>query len=111
MIFVDRQCPTCHGNGCEQCHGTGIIGCVNSIPLWKHKDVKIRYAHKRKGGVTPLEIISFGFTLRCWRLDRGYTFRELGAKTGILPSVLSEIENGMREPTDEQRRTLEEIMR
>ena len=113
MIFIDRQCPTCNGNGCEQCHGTGMIGDVNmkDVPLWKHKEGKIRYAHKKRGCLTPLDIITFGFPLKCWRIDRGYTFRELGAKTGIPPSVLSEIEIGRREPTEEQRRVLEEIMR
>ena len=113
MIFIDRQCPACHGHGCAQCHGTGMIGCVNmkDMPLWRHKEGKIRHAHKMRGCLTPIDIITFGFYLRCWRLDRGYTLRELSAKTGILPGTLSEIENGRREPTEEQRKKIEEFMR
>ena len=95
MIFVDRQCPTCHGNGCEQCRGTGSVGTCDE---------------SNRNVPTPIPT-EFGIAMRAWRLEHGMTFRELGAETGILPSVLSEIENGMREPTDEQRRTLKEIMR
>ena len=31
MIFIDRQCPSCHGNGCTKCHGTGMIGSANDV--------------------------------------------------------------------------------
>lgn len=112
MIFLDRQCHACNGKGCSECHGTGIVGGVNmkDMPLWKHKEGKIRHGHKKRGCLTPIDIITFGFSLRCWRLDRGFTFSELSAKTGILPGTLSEIENGRREPTEEQRRILEELI-
>lgn len=113
MIFLDRQCPSCHGKGCAACHGTGMIGSINmkDTLLWKHKEGKIRHAHKKRGCLTPIDIITLGFSLRCWRFDRGYTFRELSAMTGIAPSTLSEIENGRREPSEEQRKKIEELMR
>lgn len=58
---------------------------------------------------TPTE---FGLSLRAWRLEHGYTFRELSVIVGdITPGTLSEIEIGRREPTPEQRRRLEEIMK
>lgn len=95
MIFVDRQWPTCHGNGCDQCHETGSVGtCEES-----NRNVS-----------TPVPT-AFGDALRSWRLKHRMTFREMSAETGILPSVLSEIEIGRREPTEEQRRVLEEVMR
>lgn len=95
MIFIDRQCPACHGKGCTTCHGTGMIGSVSGV------DVPIPQP----------EPDGFAENMRAWRLERGRTFRELSTETGILPGTMSEIENGRREPTPEQRRNLEEIMR
>lgn len=95
MIFLDRQCPACDGNGCYQCHGTGMVGSVSGVDVH-----------------TPQpEPDSFGEHMRAWRLKNGRTFRELSAETGILPGTLSEIENGRREPTEEQRKKIEELMR
>ena len=95
MIFIDRQCPTCHGEGCTDCHGTGMIGSVSDMHIH-----------------TPQpEPDSFAENLRAWRLERGRTFRELSAETGILPSVLSGIEDGRRDPTEEQRKKIENLMR
>ena len=95
MIFIDRQCPTCHGEGCTDCHGTGMIGSVSGVDVH-----------------TPQpEPDSFAERMRAWRLKNGRTFRELSAETGILPGTLSEIENSRREPTEEQRKKIEELMR
>ena len=95
MIFIDRQCSACNGNGCEQCHGTGTVGNC-----------------EEPGQIVPTPVpTEFDDALRTWRLKHGMTFRELGAETDIPPSVLSEIENGRRAPTEEQRRVLEEVMR
>lgn len=95
MIFLDRQCPACHGKGCKECHGTGMIGSVSGV--WTY---------------TPQpEPDSFAERMRTWRLKNGRTFRELSAETGILPGTLSEIENSRREPTEEQRKKIEELMR
>lgn len=93
MIFLDRQCPACDGNGCYQCHGTGMVGSVSDMPMSRP------------------EPNSFAENLRAWRLERGRTFRELSAETGILPSVLSGVEDGRRMPTEEQRKKIEEFMR
>lgn len=95
MIFLDRQCPFCHGEGCAECHDTGMIGSVSVV-----------HVH------TPHpEPNSFAERMRAWRLKNGRTFRELRAETGILPGTLSEIENSRREPTEEQRKKIEELMR
>lgn len=94
MIFIDRQCPSCHGTGCEQCHGTGTAGSCEET------DQQL---------TTPVPT-EFGDALRAWRLKRGRTFRELGKEIGIPPSVLSEIEIGRREPTEEQRLALEDVV-
>lgn len=94
MIFLDRQCPACHGDGCAECHGTGMVSSMG--------DVHVPTPHPEPN--------SFAERLRAWRLEHGRTFRELSAETGILPSVLSEIEDGRREPTEEQRRKIEEVM-
>jgi len=53
----------------------------------------------------------FGLQLRAWRLEHEYTFRQLSQLVGILPGTLSEIEIGRREPTEEQRKKIEEIIR
>ncbi len=95
MIFIDRQCPTCHGKGCAECHGTGMIGGMSDVYV-----------------STPrTEQDSFGERMRAWRLEHGRTFRELSAETGILPSVLSGIEDGRRMPTEKQRKKIKEVMR
>ena len=95
MIFLDRQCPACHGEGCAECHGTGMVGSASEVHV-----------------STPWpEPNSFAERMRAWRLEHGRTFRELSAETGILPGTLSEIENGRREPSEEQRKIIEEIMR
>lgn len=95
MIFIDRQCPDCHGEGCDQCHGTGMIGSMSDMPV----------------SMSRPEPNSFAERMRAWRLAHGRTFRELSAETGILPGTLSEIENSRREPTEEQREKIEELMR
>ena len=94
LVFIDHQCPACRGKGCEMCSGTGSIGGSIDIP-----DISVP-------GPT-----SFGRRLRAWRLAHGRTFRELSAETGILPSVLSGIEDGRRWPTEEQRKKIENLMR
>lgn len=95
MIFIDRQCPTCHGHGCAKCHGTGMVGSVSGVDV-----------------ATPTpDPDSFAERMRAWRLEHGRTFREVSTETGILPGTLSEIENGRREPTEEQRKKIEEFMR
>ena len=95
MIFLDRQCPACDGNGCYQCHGTGMVGSVSDMPV----------------SMSRPEPNSFTESMREWRLEHGRTFRELSADTGILPSVLSGIEDGRRDPTEEQRKKIENLMR
>ena len=95
MIFLDCQCPTCHGEGCTDCHGTGMSGSVSSVDVHTQQP----------------EPDSFAERMRAWRLAHGRTFRELSAETGILPGTLSEIENGRREPTLNQIIKLEELMK
>lgn len=100
LILFDEECPSCRGRGhirgraCPVCHGTGSIGGPMHIP-----DIPVP------------EPTPFGRRLRAWRLEHGRTFRELSAEIGILPGTLSEIENGRREPTEEQRKKIEELMR
>lgn len=95
MIFLDRQCPVCHSEGCTECHDTGMIGSVNDVHV-----------------STPRpEPDDFAEGMRAWRLEHGRTYRELSAATGILPSVLSGIEDGRRAPTEEQRKKIENLMR
>ena len=95
MIFVDRQCPTCHGNGCEQCRGTGSVGTCDE---------------SNRNVPTPVQT-EFGAALTAWRLIHNITFRDLSQLVGIPPGTLSEIESGRREPTEEQRRKIKEVMR
>ena len=100
MILIDCACPKCRGRGyvknkaCENCRGTGSVGGTIDMPGYQLP--------------TPTP---FGIKLREWRLAMGYTFRLLSQNVGIKPGVLSEIENGRREPTEEERARLEEFMR
>ena len=96
MIFIDRQCPACHGSGCDECHGTGMIGSVSGVDVVPPPPPKPQ---------------SFAGVLRVWRLKNGRTFREVSTETGILPGTLSEIENGRRELSEEQRKKIEELIR
>ncbi len=94
MIFIDRKCPHCNGEGCPCCNGTGTTG-----------------------EVTPLHDLSlpeptdFGIKLKKWRLFSGATLRELGTKTDILPSRLSDIETGIAHATGEEMGKLNDVMR
>ena len=95
MIFIDRQFPARHGTGCTTCHGPGMIGSVNDV-------------HVSTPRPDPDD---FAESMRAWRLEHGRTLRELSTETGILPGTLSEIENGRIEPTEEQRKIIEDVMR
>lgn len=53
----------------------------------------------------------FGNRLRDWRLRNNMTFSELSRLVGLSPGTLSEIEIGRREPTDEQRKLIQDIMK
>jgi len=53
----------------------------------------------------------FGNLLREWRLHNNMTFSDLSRLVGLSPGTLSEIEIGRREPTDEQRNLLQDIMK
>ena len=88
MIFIDRQCPFCHGEGCAECHGTGMIGSVSGVDV----------------PMPQPEPDSFGERMRAWRLEHGRTFRELSADTGILPSVFPGLRtaSGCRQKKKEQ---------
>lgn len=101
MIFSDRLCTSCHGEGCELCHGTGIIGNTETEQMKPEELMEFLFP-------SPTE---FGIYLREWRLSNGKTFRELSAETGITPGTLSEIEIGRREPTEGQRKIIEAIIR
>lgn len=94
MIFIDRKCHHCNGDGCLYCNGTGTTGDV--IPS---HDLSLP------------EPTDFGIKLKEWRLLSGVTLRELGAKTGILPSRLSDIETGIAHATREERGELKDVMR
>ena len=53
----------------------------------------------------------FGNRLREWRLRNNMTFSELSRLVGLSPGTLSEIEIGRREPTDEQRKLIQDIIK
>lgn len=89
MAFVDFACPACNGRGCPTCQGMGMAGaCVemSDIPL-------------------P-EPSPWASDLRAWRVARGLTCREMSAMSGLGAARLSELENGLREPTDGEKSIL-----
>lgn len=100
VILFDEECPSCRGRGhirgraCPICHGSGSVGGAMQIP-----DIPVP---------PPMP---FGLQLRAWRLKQGYTFRQLSELVGISPGTLSELENGRREPTQEQIIKIEELMK
>ena len=94
FIFIDERCPDCNGDGCEKCRGTGIVGHM------EHSDKMIAGRHTE-----------FGERIRQWRLGNRLTFFEMGLLVGVLPGQLSEIENGRRKPSEQQRRAIEDLIR
>jgi len=48
---------------------------------------------------------------RNFRDDRNLTAQEVADRTGITPPLLSNIENGWREPTDAQRKAIAKVLR
>lgn len=60
IVFVDRKCEACNGEGCEACDGTGSVGSV------EERDVP----EVHPDGVSK--------ALEKERLARGLSFRDLG---------------------------------
>lgn len=93
LVFVDRECSVCGGEGCDHCQGTGIQGeCVEMPDL-----------------ILP-EPSQWAKKLRAWRLAAELTLIELSILTGFGVGALSQLENSHREPTDAERIALNACM-
>lgn len=90
-VFIDRRCPHCNGEGCLSCYGSGIVGSFEYAP-----DIP------RNGDK------EFGNRLRKTRERRLISISELAAMLNSTPSCISEIELGIRMPTEKQWEKLEE---
>lgn len=76
IVFVDRKCPACGGDGCEACDGTGIVGSIEERePVIFHPD-----------GVSK--------ALDAWRTANRVGFRELGERLGVSVARASELCRG-----------------
>ncbi len=90
LVFVDRECPICGGQGCDHCEGSGIHGeCV------ERPDIRLP------------EPSRWARELRAWRLAAKLTLMELSVLTGLGVVVLSELENGLRDATDAEKKVLD----
>ena len=58
----------------------------------------------------PFHRTDFGHRLWTWRLKHGLTLSALAVRIDERPSVLSEVENGLRPPSRELRRKLTQVM-
>lgn len=98
--FVDRKCNTCNGMGelgygsktriCPECQGTGTIGSYEEVPAIQYDGDK-----------------EFGKLLRMTRVRRMISVSELAALLKCKVSRISEIECGLKMPTDKERENLE----
>ena len=53
---------------------------------------------------------TFGQKLRILRMVRGLTQMDMGAKVGMTTTLISLIENGLVQPTDEQRAAFRQVL-
>lgn len=93
LVFVDRECSVCAGEGCDHCQGTGVQGQCVEMP-----DIRLP------------EPSPWARSLRKWRRAAGLTWKNLGEMAGIRVARLSELENGLREPTDAEKKVLDACM-
>ena len=96
--FVERKCNRCEGWGCvafgfkcPECHGTGRIGSYEEVP-------NILLNGDRE----------FGNLLRKTRERREISMSELTELLKCKVSRISEIECGIKMPTDKERKKLQE---
>lgn len=76
IVFIDRKCEACNGEGCEACEGTGSVGSVEERePIVFHPD-----------GVSK--------ALDAWRIANRVGFRELGERLGVSVARASELCRG-----------------
>lgn len=94
LAFVSRTCPSCKGVGCERCAETGAISKYEQVPQLPAR--------------TPT---LWSDRFRRWRISSGLTPREVAKEVGMRPSEVSEIENGIINPTMEQKRKLDSFRR
>lgn len=76
IVFVDRKCPACNGEGCEACDGTGIVGSVEEREVPEvHPDGVAKALEKE-------------------RLARGLNFRDLGCNLVVSTPRASQLCRG-----------------
>lgn len=95
IAFYDGICPKCSGDGCNDCNGMGSVGWTGpAIELPKTQPtVWSRNLFRRRGKARV-------------------SLRQLGEATGILPSRLSELEQGFPHvPTEDEIRLINDFFR
>lgn len=86
IVFVDRKCPACNGEGCEACDGTGYVGSVEEREVPElHPD-----------GVSR--------ALDAWRIAKRVGFREIGERLGVSVARASELCRGAGAEMSDQER-------
>lgn len=76
IVFVDRKCPACSGEGCEACEGTGSVGSIEERDALESKPDYLSKA------------------LCNWREKYGIGFKELGEDLGVSVARASELCRG-----------------
>ena len=93
IVFVDRKCPACNGEGCEACDGTGSVGGIEEREVPElHPD-----------GVSR--------ALDAWRIAKCIGFRELGERLGVSVARASELCRGAgAEMNDQERFSIAQLL-
>lgn len=93
IVFIDRRCEACNGEGCEACDGTGIVGSIEEREVQKvHPD-----------GVSR--------ALDDWRIAKCIGFRGLGERLGVSVARASELCRGAgAEMSDQERFSIAQLL-
>lgn len=76
IVFIDRKCPACGGEGCEACDGTGIVGSIEEREVQEAKPDFMAKA------------------LCNWREKYGIGLKEIGEDLGVSVARASELCRG-----------------
>ena len=86
IVFVDRKCPACNGEGCEACDGIEAVGSIEEREV----------PELRPDGVSK--------ALDAWRIAKCIGFRELGERLGVSVARASELCRGAGAEMSDQER-------
>lgn len=93
IVFIDRKCESCNGEGCEACEGTGSVGSIEERDALESKPCALAKALNR------------------YLRARGIGFRALGEAMGVSAARASELCRGAgAEMSDQERFSIAQLL-